>query len=140
MEERELPLRIILVDPPGGVDFALQKGGGHDYEAVQTQRSSKGDLHFDFTVRVRPGKDGGPNFLGPFVHGPTGERFIYIDIGTMAGQMGSCWERRLKVPLRGITWEMIEQTRGLVTKVAGKGKDGSPACATVKPFNGWQVR
>lgn len=138
MEELELNLRIVLESPPPGVDFALQKGGGNFYEKVQTQRSGKGDLKFDFEVRVKTGKDGSPNFLGPFVHGPTGERFVYIDIGTAAGQLDSVWSRRLKVPLRDITWDAVKSGRRLEIHVPGTAKDGSPTCATVKPFPGWK--
>ena len=104
MEEQELDLSIILEDPLPGVDYALPKGTGSKHELTQKQRSAKGEnLQFDFTVRVKPGKDGGPNFLGPFVNGPTGERFVYLNIGTSAGQLDSVWTRRLKVPLRGIS-------------------------------------
>jgi hypothetical protein len=142
--EREVTLRIVLEQPTAGVDFALQKGRGNDYETIQTQRSKGKDLNFDFIVRAKAtGKDGEPNFLGPFVQGPTGERFVYIDIGTYAGQTGTCWSRRLKIPLRGISWKMIEEViEGkslLETRVAGKGKDGSPSCATPKPFSGWKL-
>src|SRR5687768_6358288 len=142
--EREVTLRIVLEEPTAGVDFGLQKGRGNDYETIQTQRSKGQDLNFDFTVRAKAtGKDAPPNFLGPFVQGPTGERFVYIDIGTYAGQTETCWSRRLKIPLRGITWQMIEEViEGkslLETRVAGKGKDGSPSCATPKPFSGWKL-
>lgn len=142
--ERELTLRIILEQPPAGVDFGVQKGKGNPYETVQTQRSKGKDLSFEFTVRVKTGV-GAPNFLGPFVHGPTGERFIYIDIGTCAGQTETVWSRRLKIPLRGVTSDMIERVlldanSLLETRVAGTGKDGSPTCGTVKPFAGWNVR
>lgn len=142
--ERELTLRIVLEKPPSGVDYGVQKGRGVDYETLQTQRSKGQDLHFDFPVRAKhTGKDAPPNFLGPFVQGPTGERFVYIDIGTYAGQTGTCWSRRLKIPLRGITWAMIdyvvEGKSLLETRVAGTGKDGSPSCATPKPFAGWKV-
>ena len=141
--EGEINLRIVLESPPAGVDYALQKGRGSDYETVQTQRSKGRDLHFEFTVRaIAVGKGAAPNFLGPFVQGPTGERFVYIDIGTYAGQTGTCWSRRLKIPLRGITWQMIEGLTDaesvLETHVAGAGKDGSPSCATPKPFLGWK--
>ena len=145
--EREVTLRIVLEKPPAGVDFGLQKGRGNDYETIQIQRFKGQDLIFDFTVRAKApanakAKDASPNFLGPFVQGPTGERFVYIDIGTYAGQTETCWSRRLKIPLRGITWKMIEEvTEGkslLETRVAGTGKDGSPSCATPKPFSGWK--
>ena len=137
--ELELTFIIVLEKPPAGVDYALQEGGGSKYKTVQTQRSTGRDLKFNFTARVREGKDGKPNFLGPFVQGPTHERFVYLDIGTYAGQTNTPWSRRLKVPLRGITWEMIEAKKTLETRVAGKGKDGSPTCATVKPFDGWRT-
>ena len=141
--DHELPLRIILLTPPASVDFGLQNGRGNDYETIQTQRSKGKDLSFEFTVRVKTGKDSVPNFLGPIVQGPTGERFVYIDIGTYAGQTETCWSRRLKIPLRGITWDMIDRVMAggqiLETRVPGTGKDGSPTCATVKPFPGWNV-
>ncbi|MDX6611975.1 MAG: hypothetical protein QOD75_1161 [Blastocatellia bacterium] len=143
--ERELTLRIVLEKPPAGVDFGVQKGRGNDYETMQKQRSKAGDLHFEFTVRAKQaGKGDFPNFLGPIVQGPKGERFIYIDIGTCAGQIGTIWSRRLKIPLRGITWEMIDQATAsehsiIETRVNGTGKDGGPTCGTVKPFAGWKV-
>lgn len=136
--EQELTLIIILEKPPAGVDFALQKGGGNNYEAVQRQTSTGNDLKFEFAVRVGEQKDGQPNFLGPFTQGPAPQRFVYIDIGTMAGQSNSCWTRRLKIPLYGITWDLIRKRKPLFTRVQGTGRDGSPTCATPKPFAGWK--
>ena len=140
--ERELTMRITLEKPLAGVDFGVQKGRGNDYETIQKQTSKGNDLAFEFTVRVKAaGKGDAPNFLGPIVQGPVGERFVYIDIGTCAGQAGTSWSRRLKIPLRGITWEMINQADEsfLETRVRGTGKDGGPTCGTVKPFAGWTV-
>ena len=142
--DQELRFRIILESPPAGVDYGLQKGGGNDYEVTQKQRSKTGDLQFEFDARLKEGKDGEPVLLGPFVHGPPQERFVYLDIGTYAGQTDTHWSRRLKIPLRGITWDMVKQAsraaHGLETRVPGTGKDGSPSCATVKPFAGWKVK
>ena len=143
--EHELTLCIVLESPPPGVDFGLQKGRGHDYETVQKQRSKNQDLQFEFTIRaIVDHKPGPPNFLGPFVQGPRGQRFIYIDIGTCAGQTDTVWARRLKIPLTGITDDMVvrlseDQGFALETRVAGTGRDGGPNCATVKPFAGWQI-
>jgi hypothetical protein len=142
--ERELNLRIVVEGPPAGVYYGLQKGGGSIYETVQLVTSKTDDLRFEFSVRVGEGKDGQPNFLGPFAQGPTHTRFVYLDIGTCAGQTNTPWSRRLKVPLSGITWELIEQASqssisALEARVAGTGKDGGPSCATVKPFSGWKA-
>src|ERR1700733_9685875 len=133
--EHELNLRIVLEKPPKGVDFGLQKGRGNDYETVQTQRSNGKDLTFAFTVAVKAGSKGtAPTLLGPFVQGPAAARFVYLDIGTYAGQKDTPWSRRLKIPLSGITMAMIESHVVLEARVAGTGKDGGPNCATVKPF------
>jgi hypothetical protein len=142
--ENDIRLRIVLESPPPGVDFGLQYGHGSDYQTVQTQRSKGKDLVFNFTVRVKSGRSM-PSLLGPFVQGPTDGRFVYIDIGTYAGQTDTCWSRRLKVPLSGITGEIVDQLVRkpdalLETRVPGSGKDESPTCATVKPFAGWTIR
>ena len=141
--EQELTFHIILEKPPAGVDFALQKGKGRDYEIIQKQRSGAGDLRFEFTARAAAGKGSEPNLLGPFVQGPTGARFVYIGIGAFVGQV-SPWSRRLKIPLSGITTDMVKRIEKdpkliLETHVPGTAKDGSPTCATVKPFAGWKL-
>jgi len=143
--ETDVRLRIVLVDPPVGVDFGVQDGKGKDYTTIQTQRSKATDLAFEFMVMVKNNRDDGlPNFLGTLVQGPATCRFIYIDIGKLAGQRDSCWERRIKVPLGGITWEMIEEASAnpklvIEARLPGTGKDGGPSCATVKPTRGWTL-
>src|ERR1041385_7098125 len=107
--ENELTLRIILLKPPAGVDFGLQKGAGRDYETVQKQRSKGEDLKFDFSVRLKTGDNSAANFLGSFVQGPPSGRFVYLDIGTCAGQKDSIWSRRLKIPLAGISSETLKK-------------------------------
>src|SRR5215510_8998321 len=107
--EQELNFRIILEDPPPGVDYGLQKGGGNDYEVIQKQRSKTGDLKFEFSARVKEGKDGQPVLLGPFTQGPVDGRFAYLDIGTYAGQTDTQWSRRLKIPFRDITWDIVNK-------------------------------
>ena len=142
--EYEITFRIVLQKPPAGVEFGLQKGKGSNYETIQKQRSSAEDLQFRFSARVKAGKNSMPDFAGPFVQGPAGGRFVYIDIGTAAGQTDIIWSRRLKIPLTGINSRMIDKLQDdskmiLETSVPGTGKDGGPNCATVKPFNGWKL-
>jgi len=141
----ELKLRIVLQKPPVGVYFGLQKGSGAKYETLQTRESNGKDLFFVFTAGIKgnSGTDSFPVFTGPFVQGPPRERFVYIDIGTLAGQ-ATGYTRRLKVPLSGITWAMTDQINEnpelvLKTSVPGAAKDGTPTAATVKPFDGWKV-
>ena len=143
--EIAVPIRIILVAPPTGVDFGIQEGKGNDYKTIQVQRSKTNDLQFECSITVKGNRaDGPPNFVGSVVQGPPMGRFIYIDIGKSAGQLDSCWQRRIKIPLQGITWELIDSLvdapkRLLQATIPGTGKDGGPSCATVKPIDGWKV-
>ncbi len=142
----ELTLHIVLIKPPTGVDFGLQKGGGNTYETIQTQTSDGGDMHFTLSIQIKGDRPKGeePKFAGPFVQGQVPDKFLYIDIGQYAGQADG-YSRRLKIPLRGINWDMIDKATGLTgngleTRVPGTAKDGGPNCATVKPFEGWVVK
>ena len=136
----ELTLRIIIEQPPPGVDFGLQKGSGSVYETVQKQRSQGKNLVFEFQPSIREGVSGGMAALGgPFVQGPPRQRFVYIDIGTCAGQADSCWSRRLKIPLDDIPAKSIREGGVLEARVPGTGRDGGPSCATVKDFDGWKL-
>lgn len=141
-KEEVLTLRITLVQPPEAVTFRLQEGKSG---LVPPTRVEDDALHFELNVRVGKRPDGGPNFLGPFIFGTPTERFVYICSGTYAGQFNSSSGRRAKVPLKGITWELIEAAlaqpgRVLAASIAGKAKDGGPACASVPLLGGgWQV-
>lgn len=141
---QEIPLRIVLVAPPSGVDFGIQHGKGNNYTTILTQRSDGTNLTFEFSVtgKVKAGDDL-LNFIGPLSQGPASGRFIYIDIGKYAGQTNSCWARRIKVPLNGITCKLIDNTLKspkliLEAQLPGTGKDGGPSCATIKPIDGWK--
>ena len=143
--ESEITLQIILVSPTPKVVFGLQSGSGNNYETIQKQISTSKDLSFTFSIKVKGDRstDPFPKFAGSFVQGPAGNKFVYIDIGTAAGQFDTIWSRRLKVPLTGITWKDIDSLSGnsiLQTSVPGTGRDGGPNCATVKPFNGWHLK
>jgi hypothetical protein len=140
----EITLRLTLEKPTAGVDFALQQGRGRPFQTIQKQRSTGRDLKFEFKVAVRAGKDHAPDFAGPFVQGPVDDRFFYINIGAYAGQTNTAWSRRLKVPLTGITWDVIRSQEVLVAGIPGTAKDGGPSCAyewrkRVDPSWRWQI-
>ena len=131
----DLPLRTVVEAPVPGVTTVLQWGASGKAERVQPAVGEDGALVFDFTVVVDGAlPDGRPRLLGPCVQGPPTGRFVYLCIGQAAGQGGSPWSRRAKVPLAGIDWALIEALplKGrLVARFNGRGRDGSPACATV---------
>jgi len=140
---RMLPLRITMVTPPHDVPLCLQQGKD---ALVPPSASSGGNVSFDLTVKIANDRAGGPpNFRGPAVQGPPAGRFVYINSGTLAGQADSCWSRRAKVPLAGISWELIEEALSasgavLEARIPGTAGDGGPACATVQLLDGgWKV-
>jgi Family of unknown function (DUF5990) len=140
-----MKLRIILEKTPNNVGFGIQKGKGSQFEIEQYQLGNGQNLSFECAAQVKKTTNGSMDFSGTSIQGTTQERFIYINIGTSAGQIGSIWTRRLKVPLRGITETMISEASQdnsfcLETTVPAIGKDGTPNCATVKPFAGWIVQ
>jgi hypothetical protein len=131
----DLPLRVVMDDPVPGVRIALQLGASGKAELVGPVEASAAALVFDFAILVDgPGPDGRPRLLGPFVQGPPSGRFVYLNSGTYAGEPGSSWGRRAKIPLGGLSWPLIEAIGPggrLEAHIAGKARDGGPACATV---------
>ncbi len=140
---RELPLRVTVLRPPPQVTFALQCGQA---ELVAPSHVSATAISFDLQLRIgakRP--NGRPTLLGPAAQGPPDGRFLYVNSGVHAGQPGSCWDRRAKVPLTGITWTLIEAALAepgatLESRILGTAGDGGPACATVTILEpGWHI-
>src|SRR5690349_4819190 len=95
----QLQLQIIIEKPLKGVMYGLQLGNGNNYQTVQQQVAHDHDIIFSATALVKNDKQGKATLSGPVVQGKPGERFLYIDIGTSAGQLGSEWTRRMKIPL-----------------------------------------
>ena len=136
-----LRLRINVINSPAGVTLRMQRGR---HELVEPSRETTTVVTFDFEVRVGSRAGGLPNFLGEFTQGPPAARFVYVNSGHMAGQMGTCWSRRAKIPLAAITKAQIEQaikTDGvLVADYEGTGRDGGPTCASVRlDGDGWRI-
>jgi hypothetical protein len=136
-------VRIVIESPPSGVDFGVQSGKGSVYDTHFKQRSTGDDLTFSFTISMKT--DGATtDFASGYVQGKPKERFIYIVIGTMAGQEDSPWTRRIKVPLAGVTANLVRQwlknpEAVLQARIPGTGMDGGPSCATCHPVDGWEV-
>ena len=137
----EITARIHVIDPVPGVVYAIQRGKTDVDQAV---KATAKPLAFEFTLRVGdPRPSGIPSLLGPYAQGPADGRFVYINMGTSAGQFDSCWTRRAKISLTGLTAKMIsEAMRGKAIEVSyiGTGRDGGPSCATVPLLDGgWKL-
>jgi Family of unknown function (DUF5990) len=136
MTGQPITLRLRIQDPIPGVAYSLQDKKNHPVGPVT---ASDEPLAFDVPVRLAPG----PRFLGEFVRseGPS-RRFVYIAIGTSAGDHASPWTRRAKIDIHTIPGDLLDRAlAGAVLEVLlpGKAKDGGPACATVVPLEPWRV-
>lgn len=131
-----IALRLTIANPVSGVAYSLQ-----DKANMPVEPCLAGDGPISFDVPVTLSDDG--RLTGPFVRreGPA-RRFVYIAIGTSAGLHASAWSRRAKINVHDIPADLLAQAReGRLLEVVlpGRAKDGSPACATVRPIQAWRV-
>ncbi|PIB90110.1 DUF5990 family protein [Caulobacter sp. FWC2] len=131
MARIDLTLRIILADPPPGVVFSKQDAKNHPVDPVR----SEGDLSFDIPITLtstpqglRPG--------GGFVRTDGRGRFVYIASGRAAGDCQTEWQRRIKIYLHDLPADLVAGDVVEAT-IAGRAKDGGPACATVPLLKTW---
>ncbi len=138
-----LALRITVVDPPRNISWALQLGRG---ELAKPTASTAVRISFDFSVEVVEG-DSADTFRlrGPAVQGRPGERFVYLCIGTYAGQIPAPASGRAKISLDGITRKLLNAVKAqrsgvLEAQFEGTAPDGGPSRAAVKLLgDGWRV-
>ena len=131
-DQNEIHLRVVIERPVVGVLHSLQ---AKDESPLDPRSSRDGEpIVFDLAVRVGPG----PKFFGDQVRreGPV-RRFVYIRIGQLAGDPSSPWSRRMKIDIHDIENDLLDRAASsgdvIETIVIGTGKDGTPACATVRP-------
>ena len=125
-----LTLRLTIADPVPGLHYWRQdaKNAPHDICL-----STDAPLTFDMPVDLRPdGKLG-----GTWVRREgKARRFVYIAIGgAMPGL--PVVSRRAKIDVHEIPAELLKPGAVIAATLPGRGKDGTPACATVRPLTPW---
>lgn len=149
MTESTLKLKIQLVDPPVGYAFCLQRGKGVKSERLdhlEVDEDGKSSVEFAFDVTVRAARSRPePDFFGPFTQGTPGRRFFYVCIGRVQPDSVPRWEGRVKVPLSGIDWPMINAANKtscfLLARYRASRSDGQPVYASVSlEDEGWSVQ
>jgi hypothetical protein len=138
-----LSLRIVVVDPPRDILWALQLGKD---ELVKPASITKTRIVFDLSVEmVEDSSPSGFRLRGRAVQGRPGKRFVYLRIGTYAGQTDTLIGRRAKIGIEGIDRKLVDAMRAkksgvLQAKFTGTDRKGEPACATVPLLGeGWEV-
>jgi hypothetical protein len=133
--DNSVRLSIVISAPPRGVTFAVQRGKS---DLLGPSLADSESMRFELSLRVAVDpSDGAFNFLGEFAQGSRADRFVYINSGTYAGQLGAPWSRRAKLKLTSIPVAIVEaamkSSQGVIqARVTGTSDDGGPICATVK--------
>ena len=86
-------LRVTIEGPVPGVALAVQRGRD---AFVAPVRAGAEAVTFQVSAEVRERSDGTLVLAGAEVQGPPAARFLYIAVGTRAGQPASPWERRAR--------------------------------------------
>jgi hypothetical protein len=122
-------LRLIcrsLPDLPEAVAIGLQD----KQQAVHAGKAGPdGAWRFQCSVAVK-GSDAAdpPAFSGPFVHGTPGARFLYLSWKRADGGAAP-WVQRVKIPLSGISWELVQSGQVLEADITGRKPHASETIA-----------
>ncbi len=147
-----IPMRIVVVSPPVGVNFSPENNGN----LVSVTQPTGSDITFDFDAVVKEHRNTGiPNFTGAFARGTPSKRFFYINIGESAGQADCPWSRRAKIWIstgypkfnlqEEVTWQMVKEVsqnpnKVLMARYMGTDEEGGPSCASIELLDGgWIV-
>lgn len=126
-----LTLRLTIVDPVPGLHYWRQdaKNAPHDIRL-----STGAPLTFDMPVDLLP--DG--RLGGTWVRREgKARRFVYIAIGGAMPALPVV-SRRAKIDVHDIPADLLRAGAVIETTLPGRGKDGTPACATVRPLTPWR--
>lgn len=111
-------------------------------EILEETPMSASEKAFLIPVKTSEGKDGSPNFTGPYVFGKTGDKFLYLVWFTKT-VVGDQRFRRAKIKLRDLSWSSIhyarEQQVPITARIQLTDAKGGPICASLKPpYIEWQ--
>jgi hypothetical protein len=149
-------IRIEGADLPGSsCGPSPQRPAGHFSVHVGVQRRGKpaellglvpGDspaVTWTLDATVTPAPDGGLDVKGPYIQGPPGGRFIYLNWGTVDAPGAFTMFRRAKLRLDAVPAGLLRdaQRQGtLVARVTLTDPAGNPVCASLgPPFIEWSA-
>ena len=149
-------IRIEGADLPGSsCGPSPQRPDGHLNIHVGVQRRGKpaellglvpGDspaVTWTLDATVTPAPDGGLDVKGPYIQGPPGGRFIYLNWGTVDAPGTFNMFRRAKLRLDAVPPELLRDAQrqgSLVARVTLTDPRGNPVCASLgPPFIEWSA-
>ena len=130
--------------PEGHVNIHVgvqRRGKPAELLGVVRGDSPRATWTLDATVTAAPG--GAADLRGPYIQGPPGGRFIYLNWGTADAPGTFTMFRRAKLRLDAVSPEVLRsaQEQGcLVARVILTDPKGNPTCASVgPPFIEWSA-
>lgn len=115
---------------------AVFLGIQYQQEVLEETPVTAEEKTFELQVKVSQGKDGSPNFTGPYVFGKTGDKFLYL-VWLMKTAIGDERFRRAKIKLQALSWEQIRKAQAekipIRAKIILTDAKGGPICASLKP-------
>lgn len=127
-----LTLRLTILDPFAGLHYALQAAKN---TPVDVRVAGEDPLSFDVPVTLRPDGQLGGTFVRR--EGPV-RRFVYIAMGGQVAAVPTPISRRAKIDVHDIPGDLLLPGVTLEVTLPGRGRDGTPACATVRPTTPWR--
>jgi hypothetical protein len=136
-----VPVRIIGRRLPGlvwagrsNIHLGVQRGS----EVVGIVRGDEGEATFDIEVELSDaGDDGVADFLGPYVHGRRGARFVYLCWGEVDDDGIFTTFQRLKLPLSPLVdqfgVEAVRNSQRVHVFLELTDPKGRPVAASVRP-------
>jgi hypothetical protein len=139
MADGEVMMRLIRTDDLPATN-ALGEPFVFGLQDVKQQvfpgaRDAAGRLVFDFSLKVKAGKDPAhPSFGGPFASGPADDRFVYLAWRSVSRGV---WINRIKARLADIDWALVREAqssgRRITADLTGRLPHGGRAPA------GWRL-
>ncbi len=131
-DQRPITLRIVIEQPVIGVLHSLQ---AKDESPLDPKSSQGGEpLQFDFQVRIAPGRNSSAIRYAAKVRCDDPSISVSANMPAMLPRPG---RRRMKIDVHDIGHDLLDraaESGGVIeTIVIGTGKDGTPACATLRP-------
>jgi hypothetical protein len=131
-------LHIHCRDLPGtvfGERTAVRIGIQEGKEVIDDVPAEGESITFIAQLRVRRKADGAVDFGGPFVQGPTSQRFIYLCWGERLAAGGWDGFSRVKILLQPLTWQVVERamrdSKPLEAHLSMTDANGKLVCASV---------
>lgn len=139
-DRQPLRVRIVGTNMPGrvfGEHRHVHVGVQCRKEAVDFTPGDAAEATFEFDIDVLRVEGGGWDFRGPYVHGPRGERFIYLVWADLPPGSEGTMFRRAKLHLSCLEAELISRAAEpggqLTAHLALTDGRGGPRCASVRP-------